>query len=450
MRPETPNVNAANSEFSDRVFSRYLGVLAQTQWAPQSQIARYQHGLMAALVTHAHDNVPFYRDRLACLFTSDGNLDLSRWSEIPIVTRAEAAVHAAAMRSPQLAPIHGPVDEILTSGSTGAPLVIASNQLTSIAANAAMTRMAQWWGVDTSRPLARIRIYRPDPPSYPEGRDAKGWSYASPEADRYDLDLRVPPEQQLEWLLRKRAPYLLTSPSNATALAYLANPEQARELAIGLVFSVAETVLPHTRQIVHERLGARMAAIYGCEEIGAIASQCPAAPGYYHIVVENALVEILNEDGSATAPGEVGQVVLTGFYNYAMPFIRYAIGDVAMTAQGPCSCGRTLPVIAQVVGRTRCAFAFEDGSRVWPRNADAVAIRAFIPYREFQMIQIDYRRIEFRYVPDDPERQLDLVGLDALIRQTIHPTAEIIPVPLPTIPRGPGGKLESFVSLVGA
>jgi phenylacetate-coenzyme A ligase PaaK-like adenylate-forming protein len=431
------------------VFERYMHVLRQTEWAAPQHLVQYQGGLLKSLVQHAHQNVPFYRERLACLFRSGDDPDLARWHEVPILTRDEAAAPAAEMRPKELAAIHGEINEIQTSGSIGAPLSIAANQLVIAAGNAAMTRMAQWWGVDTSRPLARIRIYKHDPPTYPAGRDDTGWSYAHPQASKHDLDLKTPVELQLQWLLRKKAPYLLTAPSNATALAYAASAQQARDLAIELIFPIGETVLPRTREIVEERLGARMAAIYSCEEVGFIGTQCPAGTGY-HVVAENALVEILRDDGSEAMPGEVGRVILTGFYNYAMPFIRYAIGDVAIAAEGPCPCGRSLPVIAQVIGRTRCAFVFHDGTRVWPRGADALAIRAFVPHREFQMVQLDLKRIEFRYVPDGNEHAPNIAGLEGYIRQKMHPSAEIVLLPLQTIPRGPGGKLESFVSLVGA
>ena len=80
------------------------------------------------------------------------------------------------------------------------------------------------------------------------------------------------------------------------SLAYAATPEQSKRLAIDLIFSAGETVLPNARQSVAEKLSTRMAAIYSCEEVGTIATQCPLADSY-HIVIENALVEILRDDG---------------------------------------------------------------------------------------------------------------------------------------------------------
>jgi phenylacetate-CoA ligase len=91
---------------------------------------------------------------------------------------------------------------------------------------------------------------------------------------------------------------------------------------------------------------------------------------------------------------------------------------------------------------------FEDGSRVWPRVFEARALRELVPCREFQMVQLDRRRIELRYVPEGGNRPPDLAGLDAYVRRKLHPAAEIALVAMDAIPRGPGGKLDPFVSLV--
>lgn len=426
----------------NEIFARYLAALAQTEWASRTQLVQYQQNLLAQLVRHGYAQVPFYRERLACLFGKNGDIDFSRWREVPILSRAEAAAHSADMRPPTLPITYGAVRELHTSGSTTAPLNIASNNLVWIAANAAMTRMARWWQADTSLPLARIARF----PTVPQGLDHKSWSLASPDADVHDLDLLTPIEQQLEWLLSKKAPYLMTSSSNAAALAYAATPEQARELAIELVFAIAETVLPSQREVVADRFGAGIAGIYSCQELGVIATECAQEP-CYHVVAENAVVEILGPDGTPVRPGEIGQVVVTGLYNYAMPFIRYAIGDVATAGPEFCACGRSLPVIAQVEGRTRHAFLFKDGTRVWPRSWN-FQVENFVSCREFQLVQIDRERVEFRYVPDESGRPPDYAGLGAHLQERLHPSAVVSIVPMDAIPRGRGGKFDPFLSQV--
>jgi phenylacetate-CoA ligase len=429
-------------------FARYLAALAQTEWLPAAALLHYQQQLLERLVRHAHEQVPFYRERLACLFARDGSVDFSRWQDVPIVERVEAVAHGGEMRTPDLPNLYGDIRELRTSGTTGVFLQHAANELVIVAANAAMTRMARAFGLDTARPLAKIKIYHDDPSAaYPEGFVKGGWSAANPEAVSYGLELRTPIAQQLEWLSRRKAPYVQTAPSHASALAYAAVPARARELGIEFIFGIGETVTDQARALVTERLGARLAGIYSCEEIGFIATECPAAP-HYHVVAENALVEIIGEDGRPAAPGTLGRVVVTGLYNYAMPFIRYAVGDVATWATAPCPCGRSLPVIAQVEGRTRSAFVFRDGTRMWPRMWNAREVQAFVPFREFQMVQLDHDRIELRFVPDGSGREPDAAGLATFARERFHPSVEIVLVPLETMARGPSGKFEQFVSLV--
>jgi phenylacetate-CoA ligase len=433
----------------DESFARYLKLLERTERQSLPELAAYQEQLLEALVRHASENVPFYRERLACLSTADG-LDLSHWNEVPILEREEAIAVGQALRASRVPDGYGDVVETWTSGSTGNALNIAYNGIVPVITNAAATRMVRWFGLDTSRPLATIRIYtQGEPPRYPDGITRSGWSQAAPAAPSYGLDLRTPVSDQLEWLSRKRAPYLMTLPANAMALAYAVTPEQGRKLGIEFIFTISETVIEGARELVAERFGARLAGIYSCQEIGVIALECPAA-AHYHVMAENALVEIVDDEGRDVSPGGFGRIILTGAYNYAMPFIRYAIGDVATAGTEACPCGRTLPVIARVEGRTRMAFVFRDGKRVWPRAWDVRGMKAFVPCRECQIVQIDHERIEFRYVPDGSGAAPDLVGLTSLARKIMHPSVEIIPVAVDVLPRGPGGKFEQVISLVSA
>lgn len=431
-----------------RMFDRYLEALERTQWMPPAQLSGYQRDLLERIVRHAYERVPFYRDRLACLFTRHGEVDIARWREVPIVSRHEAALNGAQMHARTLPEDCGPVREIRTSGSTGIPLTVASNALVRIAGNAAATRFARWWGAETTRPLARIKIVEHDKPApYPHGRDWTGWSFTSPATPAHDLDMLTPPQRQIEWLLRKKAPYLTTTSSNALALAYAVTSEQAREMGIEIVFLVGETVLARTRELVPQRLGAKVGAVYSCEEIGFIATECPLS-SCYHVVAENVVVEVLGDDGAPVAPGEIGRVVVTSLYNYAMPFIRYAIGDVATAGAQSCPCGRSLPVLAQVEGRTRHAFVFRDGTRVWPRIWTLTDIAALVPHRECQLAQVDQDTIEVRYVPDSTGRTADAAGLADYVQRKFHPSARARLVPMTAIPRNRGGKFDPFVSVL--
>jgi phenylacetate-CoA ligase len=88
---------------------------------------------------------------------------------------------------------------------------------------------------------------------------------------------------------------------------------------------------------------------YGCREVSVIASECPAHTGL-HVMAEGLFVEIETPSGPA-APGQMGAVLVTDLLNYAMPLIRYRIGDLGCWASGSCPCGRGLPRLQHVAGR---------------------------------------------------------------------------------------------------
>jgi phenylacetate-CoA ligase len=432
------------------VFVRFSETLARTERMSLPDLARYQEQLLLRLLRHANEHLPFYRNRLACLFGPHGGVDLARWNEVPLLAREDVIARGDEMRVAELPADLGPITEARTSGSTGIPLRIATNGLTFVSANALLARAARWFGADPARPLAAIRRFtnEPPPPS-PEGHVKAGWSLGHPDTPYYEIELLTPLEQQLAWLVRRRAPYLVTQASHALSIAHAVTPAQGRALGIEIVFAIGETVPDGARELVAERLGARLAGLYSCQEIGGMACECEQAP-HYHVAAENALIEILDDDCRDVVPGGRGRVVVTGFYNYAMPFIRYVLGDVAVAGAGPCACGRTLPVIARIVGRTHAAFAFRDGSRLWLRGSLIRPMHEFVPFRRYQLVQHDHESIEFRYEPDGSGRAPDLAGLNALARKTIHPSVAMTVTEVDALRPGPSGKLEEFISLVAA
>jgi len=72
---------------------------------------------------------------------------------------------------------------------------------------------------------------------------------------------------------------------------------------------------------------------YGTSEIGAIALQHPGESGMrvFHDLV---LVEVVDDHNRALPPGKPGRILLTDFHNYAMPLIRYEVGDFGMWLSG--------------------------------------------------------------------------------------------------------------------
>ena len=207
-----------------------------------------------------------------------------------------------------------------------------------------------------------------------------------------------------------------------------------------------ETIPDGARDFIYERLGARVAAIYSCQEIGTIACECAAVP-HYHVAAENALVEILDENGHEVAPGELGRVAVTGLYNYAMPFIRYDLGDLALAGEASCRCGRALPIITRIEGRTRSAFVFRDGARIWPRGAMVQRMHEFVPFRQGTSwcgsMHNELSFATFRMVQGATPTSLASTPTRGKV---LHPSIQMSVREMEAFPSGPSGKVDEFSS----
>jgi len=178
-----------------------------------------------------------------------------------------------------------------------------------------------------------------------------------------------------------------------------------------------------------------------------IALQCPDS-GLLHVQSENLLVEVLNDRGQRCLEGEVGQVVVTDLHNFAMPLIRYSLGDWA-EAGPPCPCGRGLPTLRRVVGRTRNMAMSPKGSLFWP-VLETQRFLEIIPHlRQYQFVQTRCDAILGTLVcaPAPTAKQLFLLQsvLEQALGHAYRWTWRLQETPIqPTV----SGKFEEFVSLI--
>jgi len=161
-----------------------------------------------------------------------------------------------------------------------------------------------------------------------------------------------------------------------------------------------------------------------------------------HIQSENVLVEILDARDQPCAPGQTGRLVITCLHNFATPLIRYEIGDHA-TVGPPCPCGRGLPVLAEILGRTRNMLVFESGEQRWP-NVGLLRFRDIAPVQQCQTIQKSHTQLHVRLVVESPLTHKQEEKLIALIQSSLGFPFEIELEYLPEIPRSKSGKYEVF------
>lgn len=424
--------------------------LDQSQWWSPEELLHHQMLQLDVLVRHAHDNSNWWAATL------DGaDVDLSRplepdtWSRIPLLPRATVQAEHDALHCDNLPKSHGRCSEVATSGSTGVPVRVTKTSLGQAFWRALALRDYLWHRLDLRLKMAAIRHADDNRAMPPQGIRQPGWGRTLEVAFRTGpavmVNVHSPIEAQVKWLQRERPGYLLSYPSNMSALA-----RYCIDAGIGLpglraVRTIGESLDADCRDLVREAWGVPLFDLYSTQEVGYLALQCPDHE-HYHVQSEGVLLEILRDDGTSCGPGEIGRVVATGLHNFRMPLIRYEVGDYAEVGE-PCPCGRGLPVIRQVLGRQRNMLRLPNGALTWPQLGGQHLVAKF-PIRQVQFVQVSMEEMELRMVvsrPLAPEEE------DIVRRMTVGQVGHPFRITLSYhdhIPRSRGGKFEEFRSEV--
>jgi phenylacetate-CoA ligase len=191
--------------------------------------------------------------------------------------------------------------------------------------------------------------------------------------------------------------------------------------------------------------------VYGCKtfdsysgvEACGLISECEI--GSLHISPEIGIIELLNEKGIPVMPGEVGEAVCTGLINFDQPLIRYRIGDmIRLSKNQTCECGRQMPIVDEIVGRTEDVVIGQDGREMVRFHGIFVGISSII---EGQIIQHTLHDFEIKIVVAKSlitdEKQLIT---NRMISQLGDVSVKIIEVG--NIPRTSNGKFKAVISHV--
>jgi phenylacetate-CoA ligase len=205
--------------------------------------------------------------------------------------------------------------------------------------------------------------------------------------------------QYVKILNRFRPKLLISYPSPLAEFSRFLLDNRLRIPSITSIITSAEMLFDWQRELIGQAFDAPLFDRYGCREFGNIAHECEAHEGY-HVNSERFVLEILDEDGHPVAPGESGNLYVTDLDNLGFPFLRYEIGDMARRSDAQCACGRGLPLIARLEGRSFDIVRCPDGGRVagtfW-----TICLRRFPGVVRFQVVQERIDLLTIRLLTDD-------------------------------------------------
>lgn len=415
------------------------------RWSAE-QLEEAQFRQIEVLLAHADAHVPFWRDRLRRAGLRPGTrLTRAAWSRLPVLTRREAQELGDRLRADATPAAHGGVIDGATSGSTGTPLRFCKTELNAFIGHGFNLRVPLWHGMDFAASRLTIRRLGVGAPDTDIQRLPHwGENYApfrtGPLAR---LDVRLPLATHLECILREKPTYLTTLPTNLAALARLCQDSGQRPTGLRTVVAFGETVPDGLRALCRDVLGASLLEVYSAEETGPTAIQCPEHE-HLHVMAEGCRLEVLDDDDRPCGPGGRGRVVVTMLQNFAMPLLRYEIGDLAEVGS-PCSCGRGLPVLARVLGRIRDRVLMPNGESRAPYlgRERLYRIPAIIQH---QFAQVARDIMEIRLVARRKLTAEEEALLTEEVRDNLGYPFHVKFVYQDAIPREPSGKYKDVVS----
>ncbi len=418
------------------------------QWRPD-QLVGHQLWRLADILSYATSQVPYYRDRKA-VYAVRGDLSLDSLRGLPVLSRREVLEHAEALRSQEPAAQarrwgRDVVRRASSSGSTGQHVTVQVDRTSAAMLPALAEREHRWHKRQTQLRAAAIRAV-PEVSALRQG----GLTWSAAGGKLSVLEVHTPVREQLDWLLERRPAYVSTYASNAAALLAEAERSSQRWPELLELDTFGELIGERLREVALRVWGVPVVDAYSCVELGFMALQCGQTTDY-HVQSEQVLLEVLRADGAPCEPGETGRVVATALHAFAMPLVRYDLGDYATLGEA-CACGRGLPVLTRIVGRVRNMLrlrpeAGESADLLWPRYASNVLGGRF-PIRQFRLVQRDYEVFELELVAEPlgaaAEAALRELVLGTLSRNLPRPPVLTYRY-LDAIPRGAGGKFEDFL-----
>lgn len=417
---------------------RYLREYERTQFLSTEAIRELQWQRLQTLLRHVYAECPFYRRRFEDVgLTPDDLRGLEDLRSLPILEKRDIQEQGKGMVARSW-----PRTDLIanqTGGSTGAPVSFYLSKARKCSRAAATLRHNRWAGWRIGDRTAVIWGAPRDRPDDSWRTRLRGALLREP----LWLDTANITEASLaefHTALLRYQPRIIQAYARAAVL--FARYLQARGWTPHRPHSIvtsAEVLEEDERRLVEDVFGCPVFNRYGCREVSVIASECPAHRGL-HIMAEGLYLEIETPHGPA-AHGEMGSILVTDLLNYAMPLIRYRIGDVGAWASGSCPCGRGLPRLERVSGRVTDFLVGCDGRLVSGVYLATYVVAQRPSLGQVQIVQRKAGAVTYRIKPGrDFKRLLDLEYLRMMTHRYLGAGMQVDSEMVDDLPAEPSGK----------
>ncbi|HUU29507.1 MAG TPA: hypothetical protein VM123_17020 [archaeon] len=365
--------------------------------SPLEYRLKEQKALLAALLEHAGQYVPYWRETFNKLGIDPVRIDnpLETLAVLPVLKRRTVQKEFLRLVSED-ADCRYPLPNA-SGGSTGKPVSF----LTDRAFRTHVTSTA--WAADSAagwRPGARTVYLWGSDRDTAFGESLTGRLKLFLRNQRFFNTFNISEEELLaaHCMMQARRPRVLVGYASSVHLLarLLAGKGLAPHYPEAGVITSAETLTSPMREEIEKVFGsAKVFDRYGTREAGLVAFECAGHKGL-HVNMDELVVELVDDLGRPVGPGRPGRVLVTTLYNRAMPLIRFDLEDLAEWSKDLCSCGDSSPLLAKVLGRSSDTIRTREGKLVHGEFFTHLFYgeRAV---RRFQFIQESLTRFTLRY-----------------------------------------------------
>lgn len=412
-------------------FEYYTRLLEKTARLSPEMLVRFQNQRLQAVVNHAYQHIPYYRDLFRELKLKPEHIQSKQDLEkLPLLTKEVVVANFDRIISTRKRNFLCKI--ATTSGTTGSPARFVRSFESINFENAMIWR--QWRAAgDIGKRRITLRGEVVVPMSQAE---APFWRYNPANRDLLMCGFHLSDktgDAYLQKILAFRPQILSSYPSNAYALAKLFRKRQIN-YRFDAIFTSSETFSPGLKRFVEDTFQAKVYDWYGQSERVAAIGHC--VDGNYHIQEDYSLVELV-------PAGKQYEIVGTHLFNEVMPLLRYKTGDLVKPDERPCSCGSHFRTVEAIDGRACNYILTPEGYRISAANHIFHGVDNIV---EGQLYQERQDCLIIKVVAGQDFSEENRTTLIQNARENTSDRMQIVVEEVEGIRRGPNGKFQSIVN----
>ena len=420
---------------------RMLREMEESDRFTAAQLEECRRRKLRDLIEYSYTHVPYIRGGMqkAGMVPTDIR-DVADLARLPLMRKADVRQNREAMRSD----IAKKLSSFTTGGSTGEPLIFDLAKRRVASRVACRQRTSRWWGVSVGDPELAIWGSPVELTRQDWVRSMRDVFMATRLLSAFEMN-EASMSRYLDVLEKGNYRQVFGYPSALYMLCLHARQEgrNLSGLGIKVAFVTGEVLFPYQREVITQVLNCPVANGYGGRDSALIAHECPQ--GGMHVLADAVILELIDADGNPVPAGTPGEITITDLYSHEAPFIRYATGDVAVMSPRLCGCGRALPILERVEGRSNDSVMAPDG-RIINSLALIYSVRELEGVIRFRICQKATDRFHVQVVrnqsfPDNAEERIRRAWTQ-LLRSPLQVTFEY----LSQLPVERSGKFRHVVS----